>query len=182
MLDAVLETYPDLGPLKAELSRLEAAGVPDPLRYAELLTDFAEMGGYDLEATLQAELGALGYAPDLLERPLSELSGGERRLLRLAAAFARPQTLYLLDEPTNYLDARATAYLTRKIRETEAACLIVSHDRRFLDETVDGVLELERGKLQALPGQLLELLDAKRNRVRGAGQKERQAEARDCRA
>ena len=152
VLDAALATYPDLGPLRAELSRLEAAGVPDPLRYAELLTDFAELGGYDLEASLQAELGALGYAPDLLERPLSELSGGERRLLRLVAAFARPQALYLLDEPTNYLDERATAYLTRKIRETEAACLIVSHDRRFLDETVDGVLELGRGSLRRYRG------------------------------
>ena len=152
VLDAVLETYPDLGPLRAELSRLEAAGVPDPIRYAELLTDFADAGGYDLEASLQAELGALGYAPNLLERPLSELSGGERRLLRLAAAFARPQALYLLDEPTNYLDERATAYLTRKVRETEAACLIVSHDRRFLDETVDGVLELGRGSLRRYRG------------------------------
>ena len=169
VLDAVLETYPDLGPLKAELSRLEATGVPDPLRYAELLTDFAEMGGYDLEATLQAELGALGYAPDLLKRPLSELSGGERRLLRLAAAFARPQAFYLLDEPTNYLDERATAYLTRKIRETAAACLIVSHDRRFLDETVDGVVRARTRQAEALPGQLLELLDAKRDRVRRAG-------------
>ena len=152
VLEAILETYPDLGPLRAELAQQEAANVPDPLRYAELLAEFAEGGGYTLETILQAELGALGYAPELLERPLSELSGGERRLLRLLAAFARPQSLYLLDEPTNYLDERATSYLTRKIRETEAACLIVSHDRRFLDETVDGVLELERGTLRRYKG------------------------------
>ena len=152
VLDAVLATYPDLGPLRAELVRLEAAGVPDPIRYAELLTDFAEAGGYELATTLQAELGALGYAPDLLARPLTALSGGERRFLRLAAAFARPQALYLLDEPTNYLDARATAYLSRKIQATTAACLIVSHDRQFLDETVDGVLELGRGSLRRYRG------------------------------
>ena len=152
VFDAVLKTYPDLGPLKAELSRLEAAGVPYPLRYAELLADFAAAGGYDLETTLEAELGALGYAPELLARPLAALSGGERRLLRLVAAFARPQAFYLFDEPTNYLDERATAYLVRKIRETEAACLIVSHDRRFLDETVDGVLELGRGSLRRYRG------------------------------
>ena len=152
VLEAVLATYPDLGPLRATLSQQEAVGVPDPFRYAELLTEFAEAGGYTLEATLQAELGALGYAPELLERPLTELSGGERRLLRLVAAFSRPQMLYLLDEPTNYLDGRATDYLTRKIRETDAACLIVSHDRRFLDETVDGILELERGGLRRYRG------------------------------
>ncbi len=152
VLGAALSTYPDLGPLRTQLSRLEAAGVPDPLRYADLLTEFAERGGYDVETTLQAELGAFGYDPDLLGRPLNELSGGERRLLRLMAAFARPQALYFFDEPTNYLDERATAYLTHKIRETPAACLVVSHDRRFLDETVGGTLELERGVLRRYAG------------------------------
>ncbi len=152
VLETILGTYPDLGPLREEIAQQEVAGVPDPLRYAELLTQFAEADGYGPETTLQAELGTLGYAPELLDRPLTELSGGERRLLRLLAAFARPQALYLLDEPTNYLDERATAYLTRKIRETEAACLIVSHDRRFLDETVDGVLELKRGTLRRYKG------------------------------
>jgi len=152
VLDAALESYPDLGPLKAEMAQQEAAGVPEPLCYAELLAGFAEAGGYALEATLQTELGALGYDPELLARPLTELSGGERRLLRLVAAFARPHALLLLDEPTNYLDERATYYLTRKIRETEAACLIVSHDRRFLDGTVDAVLELERGSLRRYRG------------------------------
>ncbi len=152
VLDAILGTYPDLGPLRAQLRGLEAAGVPDPLLYAELLAGFAERGGFAVEAALQAELGALGYAPELLGRPLSALSGGERRLLKLASAFARPQALYLLDEPTNYLDERATAYLTRKVRETAAALLIVSHDRRFLDETVSSVLELERAQVRRYSG------------------------------
>ena len=152
VLGAALSTYPDLGPLRAQLLGLEAAGVPDPLRYADLLTEFAERGGYDVEPALQAELGSLGYDPDLLERPLTDLSGGERRLVRLAAAVARPQALYFFDEPPNYLAERATAYLTRKIRATAAACLVVSHDRRFLDETVSGTLELERGSLRRFRG------------------------------
>ncbi|CAA9577353.1 MAG: COG0488: ATPase components of ABC transporters with duplicated ATPase domains [uncultured Truepera sp.] len=179
VVDAVLETYPDLGPLRAELSRLEAAGVPDPLRYADLLAEFAEGGGFVVEVALQAELAALGYAPDeLLARPLTDLSGGERRLLRLVAAFARPQALYLLDEPTNYLDERATAYLTRKLRETDAACLIVSHDRHFLDETVDGVLELERGGLRRYSGTYSSFWEQKeteyRDRARRAGKLKRE--------
>ena len=152
VLEAVLETYPELGPLRAELSQQETAHIPEPLRYAELLSEFAAAGGYELEATLHAELSTLGYDPDLLKRPLTELSGGERRFLRLVAAFARPQAFYLLDEPTNYLDERATAYLTRKLRETAAAFLIVSHDRQFLDKTVDSVVELERGNLRRYRG------------------------------
>lgn len=152
VLDAALATYPDVGPLRQALRAQEAAGVPDPLRYAELLTEFAERGGFELETTLHTELGALGYDPDLLARPLHELSGGERRLLWLTAAFARPQALYFLDEPTNYLDERGAAYLTRKVREAPAACLVVSHDRRFLDETATGTLELARGSLRRFRG------------------------------
>ena len=178
VLDALLGSYPDLGPLREHLTSLEAAGVPDPMRYAELLGAFAERGGYDLEATLQAELGTLGYPPELLARSLTDLSGGERRLLRLVAAFARPQPLLLLDEPTNYLDERATAYLTRKLQETAAACLIVSHDRRFLDETVGSVVELERGTLRRYSGNYSSFWAQKeteyRDRVRQAGRLKRE--------
>ncbi len=178
VLEAALGAYPDLGPVRAELSSLEAAGVPDPMRYAELLSTFAERGGYDLEATLQTELGTLGYPPELLARPLTDLSGGERRLLKLVAAFARPQALLLLDEPTNYLDERATAYLTRKVQETAAACLIVSHDRRFLDETVSSVVELERGGLRRHSGNYSSFREQKeteyRDRVRQAGKLKRE--------
>ncbi len=178
VLDAVLGSYPDLELLHAERLRSEAAGVPDPLRYADLLATFAERGGYDVEATLQAELGALGYTPELLARPLTDLSGGERRLLRLVAAFARPQTLLLLDEPTNYLDERATAYLTRKVQDSAAACLIVSHDRRFLDDTVGSVLELERGGLRRYSGNYSSFWAQKeteyRDRVRQAGKLKRE--------
>ncbi|MDQ3399244.1 MAG: ATP-binding cassette domain-containing protein, partial [Deinococcota bacterium] len=151
-LDAVLATLPDLGPLRAELSQMEGSGVPDPLRYAELLAVFAERGGYEVEAALESELGAFGYDPELLKRPLASLSGGERRLLRLVAAFAHPREFYLLDEPTNHLDDRAVGYLTRKLQETPAACLIVSHNRYFLDETVGAVVELGRGELRRYNG------------------------------
>ena len=178
VLDAAVSSYPDLGPVRRELRAQEAAGVPDPLRYADLLSSFAERGGYELETALQTELGGLGYDPDLLERPLSALSGGERRLLRLVAAFVRPQALYFFDEPTNYLDERATAYLTRKIRESPAACLVVSHDRRFLDETVDGVLELSRGSLRRFPGNYSSFWGQKeteyQDRVRRSGKLKRE--------
>lgn len=152
VLGAVLATYPDLGPLRAEMGQLEDQGVPDPLRYADLLSLFAERGGYEVETSLQKALGGLGYGPDSLGRPLSSFSGGQRRLLRLAAAFVRPAGLLLLDEPTNYLDERATAQLAAWIRESGATCLIVSHDRKFLDETVTDVLELERGSLNRYSG------------------------------
>jgi len=152
VLDALMMSFPDLGPLQARLRRMEREGVPDPLAYAEGLSAFAERGGYEVRARLEADLELLGLPPELLERPLAALSGGERRMVRLVAAFARPQGLHLLDEPTNYLDARGVRYLTDRVRRTGAACLVVSHDRRFLDETVGVVLELARGKLTRYGG------------------------------
>ena len=71
VLDAVLKTYPDLGPLKAELVRLEAAGVPDPLRYAELLTDFAELGGYDLGGNFASRTRRTRLRPRAVRTPAS---------------------------------------------------------------------------------------------------------------
>ena len=152
VLDALLASLPDLGSLWAELRRMEEAGVPDPLRYAEVLGAFAERGGYEVQGRLEAELDTLDFSPEMLTRSLTELSGGERRLLRLVAAFMTPQSFYLFDEPTNYLDARGVRYLVTRLRETPAACLIVSHDRRFLDETVTGVWELERGQMTRYRG------------------------------
>ena len=150
--DALLTSFPDLGALWKDLRRMERSGVPDPLRYAETLGTFSERGGYEVQQRLEAEATLLELPPDVLERPISFLSGGERRLLRLVAAFVRPQGLYLLDEPTNYLDERGVAYLETRLQETSAACLIVSHDRQFLDNTVTGVWELVRGQLETYSG------------------------------
>ena len=152
VLDALLLSFPDLGPLWADLRQMERSGVPDPLRYADILNAFAERGGYEVQGRLEADFTALEFPPDILDRPLTTLSGGERRLLRLVAAFARPQGLYLLDEPTNYLDERGVIYLETHLREASGACLIISHDRQFLDHTVNAVWELERGQLTRYSG------------------------------
>lgn len=152
VLDALLRSFPDLGPLWTDFRKTEGSGVPDPLRYADTLSAFAERGGYEVRFGLEAELTSLGFPADMIERPLHTLSGGERRLLRLVAALNRPQGLYLLDEPTNYLDERGVRYLEAHLRETAAACLIISHDRQFLDHTVNAVWELERGELSRYSG------------------------------
>ncbi len=166
VLDALLLNFPDLGPLWAELKAVERSGVPDPLRYADTLSAFAERGGYEVQRRLEAELTALEFPADTLARPLATLSGGERRLLRLVAAFSRPQGLYLLDEPTNYLDERGVRHLETRLRETSAACLIVSHDRKFLDNTVSAVWELERGGLTRYSGSYTSFRHTKEVRYR----------------
>ncbi|HEX7021646.1 MAG TPA: ABC-F family ATP-binding cassette domain-containing protein [Trueperaceae bacterium] len=148
---SLLEPWPDLARLHAGMMRMEAAGLPDPLQYAERVAAFHAQGGYEQLAQAEKTLAAFGLAATL-ERPLAALSGGERRLLRLASVTAAAAGLTLLDEPTNYLDAVATERLIAAICASDRAFVIVSHDRWFLDQTVGRILELERGGLESYHG------------------------------
>ena len=152
VLEALLESRPDLLALHQEIQTLELSGLAEPLRYADAVAEFAERGGYELVQRLEAELSALGFAEGTLERTAASLSGGERRLLRLVSAFLQAADLLILDEPTNYLDETATAFLIEKINTFSGACLVVSHDRWFLDQTVAKVLELEHRQVTIYSG------------------------------
>ncbi|GKV55177.1 ABC transporter ATP-binding protein [Sporosarcina sp. NCCP-2222] len=79
-------------------------------------------------------------------------SGGERMKIRLSAALSRNSQLVLLDEPTNHMDAESLEELVRVINQKQATYLIVSHDRHFIDQTADYVLELEDGKMTVYTG------------------------------
>lgn len=89
-----------------------------------------------------------------LEGPLSELSGGWQTRVKLAALLLHEPNLLLLDEPTNFLDLRTQILLEHFIREFNQACLVVSHDRAFLQATCDQTLDLSRGKLTMFPGKV----------------------------
>ncbi len=89
-----------------------------------------------------------------LEGPLSELSGGWQTRVKLAALLLHEPNLLLLDEPTNFLDLRTQILLEHFIREFNQACLVVSHDRTFLQATCDQTLDLSRGKLTMFPGKV----------------------------
>jgi ATP-binding cassette, subfamily F, member 3 len=89
-----------------------------------------------------------------LEGPVAKLSGGWQTRVKLAALLLHEPNLLLLDEPTNFLDLRTQILLEHFLRELQAACLIVSHDRAFLASTCDHTLDLSRGKLTAFPGKV----------------------------
>lgn len=94
-----------------------------------------------------------------LEGPLSELSGGWQTRVKLAALLLHEPNLLLLDEPTNFLDLRTQILLEHFLRHYKRACLIVSHDRAFLNSTCDHTLDLTRGKLTMYPGPINAYLD-----------------------
>ena len=140
--------------LHGELERLEARlHEPDALAvYGEKQERFGSLGGWALHAQLDGARDALGIAHVPLDAPLGTLSGGEAARALLAGVLLARPTILLLDEPTNHLDLDGLAWLEDFLEQFPGAVLVVSHDRRFLDETVSGVLELEGGELYAYEG------------------------------
>lgn len=123
--------------------------VPSPERLtAEVLEDLCP----EAESwRFSRELGLLGVEEEALWRPFSTLSNGERTKTLLAALFLREGRFPLIDEPTNHLDAQGRALVSAYLRR-QRGFILVSHDRRFLDECVDHILSLNRADVQVQSG------------------------------
>jgi len=110
------------------------------------------MGGYDGRARAGRLLHGLGFKSDAHEKSVAEFSGGWRGRLNLARALMAPSDLLLLDEPTNHLDLDAVLWLEQWLRRYPRTLMVISHDREFLDGTVDHVLHLEQGGARLYAG------------------------------
>ncbi len=135
-----------------EMDRLLEENTPQSLeRYGELLSLYQAHEGYRLQELMERELGRLGVQPEVLERPLGTLSQGERTKLMLAALFLKKNSFLLIDEPTNHLDEEGRKTLAAYLRQ-KSGFILVSHDRRFVDEIVDHVLSVNRKTIEVQRG------------------------------
>jgi ATP-binding cassette, subfamily F, member 3 len=103
---------------------------------------------------------------DYLDGPVAKLSGGWQTRLKLAALLLHEPNLLLLDEPTNFLDLRTQILLEHFLRDYREACLVVSHDRAFLNATCSHTLDLTRGKLTMFPGKIDAFLEYQQERLK----------------
>jgi macrolide transport system ATP-binding/permease protein len=111
--------------------------------YGEIAARFEDRGGYSIEARTDEVLASLGVAYLTQDRPVAELSGGEKARLALAALLLAAPDILLLDEPTNDLDNRALAWLEGYLKAYNGAVLFVTHDRDFIDAVGTAILELD---------------------------------------
>ena len=118
----------------------------------ELLERYGRLGGPGLEARIRSILHALGFREPDFDRPVEELSGGQRKLVGLAARVISQPDVLLLDEPDNHLDLDGKQYLEQFLRAYPGGVVLVSHDRYLLDLIVDEIVELEGGTLSRFPG------------------------------
>ena len=163
------------GKLKAAVERFNAIsllfGEPmDDEQMDKLLTEQAtlqeeiEAGeGWDLDRRIEIALDALGCPP--AEANVEKLSGGERRRVALCRLLLEKPDILLLDEPTNHLDAESVAWLERTLRDYAGTVMVITHDRYFLDNVTNWILEIERGRGYPFEGNYSSWLAQKRKRL-----------------
>ena len=149
-LEYVLDGDAELRQIERELQEAEVAH--DGARQAELHAHFEAIDGYSARARAGKLMSGLGFAPDQLERPVAEFSGGWRVRLNLARALMCRSDLLLLDEPTNHLDLDAVLWLEQWLRAYPGTLLIISHDRDVLDNVVDRIAHIDQCRITLYAG------------------------------
>ncbi|AXY21669.1 MULTISPECIES: energy-dependent translational throttle protein EttA [Komagataeibacter] len=129
--------------------------------------------GWELDRKLEIALEALRCPP--ADSPVDKLSGGERRRVALCRLLLEKPDLLLLDEPTNHLDAESVSWLEKTLRDYEGTVMVITHDRYFLDNVTNWILELERGRGYPFEGNYSSWLTQKRKRL---AQEEKEESAR----
>ena len=168
----VMEAF---GPLKTAMERFNAISekFAEPMEEDEMNTLLAEQAelqekidaedGWDLDRRIEIALDALRCpAP---ESGIEKLSGGERRRVALCRLLLEKPEMLLLDEPTNHLDAESVAWLEKTLRDYTGTVMVITHDRYFLDNVTNWILEIERGRGYPFEGNYSSWLSQKRKRL-----------------
>jgi ATP-binding cassette ChvD family protein len=136
----------------------------------DLQTDLDHANAWDLDARLDQAMDALRCPPP--DELVDHLSGGERRRVALCKLLLQQPDLLLLDEPTNHLDAESVQWLESHLANYSGAVLAVTHDRYFLDNVAEWILELDRGKTHPYEGNYSTYLETKQQRLVVEGRKD----------
>jgi ATP-binding cassette ChvD family protein len=151
--------------------------VDDPDEMQQLLDEMGELqekldhaNAWDLDSQLEMAMDALRLPPG--DADVTVLSGGERRRVALCKLLLQQPDLLLLDEPTNHLDAESVEWLEKHLAQYPGAVLAVTHDRYFLDNVAEWILELDRGRAFPYEGNYSTYLELKAARLKVEGQKD----------
>lgn len=162
------EVFSSLIAMEKELMKRaeELAVSPDDKKieeYSRLEEEFKDKGGYTYQSEMKTVLYGFGFGEDDIDRPLSSFSGGEKTKIAFAKLLLEKPDLLLLDEPTNHLDLSTIEWLEAYLSKYKKAMVLVSHDRVFLDRTVNTVYELEYGSIRRYSGNYSSFVEQKKN-------------------
>ncbi len=185
LVEEATAAFQPLLDLKAEMHSLEeqlgepgiseAEGERRLWRYSELQDAFRNQDGYTIDLKVATVLQGLGFDRSEFDRPTETFSGGWQMRIALAKLLLGQPNLLLLDEPTNHLDVESVAWLERHLQEYPGTVVAITHDRYFLDNAAEWILELDRGRGIPWKGNYSSWLEQKQKRL---AVEEKQASAR----
>ena len=183
MLDEIRGAYKEILDVKEKLdfaqAKMEANQTEENIKeYTNLLDTLNNLGGFYFEREYEAAIKHFGFSEADKQKPLNEFSGGQRTKIAFLKLLLSKPDILLLDEPTNHLDIEAVKWLEGYLKEYKKAFAVVSHDRMFLDNTVDTVYEIENGKIHKYVGNYTRFVQLKKE-LRAQQLKEYEAQQKE---
>ena len=177
VLENVQEGVAETMGMLARFNEISAEMANPDADYDKLLTEMGNLqeqldhrNAWDLDSQLEQAMDALRCPPP--EADVKVLSGGERRRVALCKLLLQQPDLLLLDEPTNHLDAESVLWLEQHLSKYPGTVVAITHDRYFLDNVAQWILELDRGRAYPYEGNYSTYLDTKATRLKIEGQKD----------
>ena len=167
--DVLRSAYAGLMKIRRQMERLEHemanGATPEQLREYDTLTNrFQSGGGYEMDVDVDKICNGLGISREQREQEFMSLSGGEKTRVNLARLLLEKTDILLLDEPTNHLDLRSVEWLEQYINAFKGTVLAISHDRYFIDQVADRVIEITDGHAEFYSGNYSFYMDEKQAR------------------
>ena len=167
LINEIRDAYSEIIRMRDEIEKLRIQMDNSPTeelieKYTLLLDVFTNNGGFYFEKEYEAAIKRFGFTDEDKIRPLSSFSGGQRTKIAFLKLLLSKPDLLLLDEPTNHLDIEAVEWLEGYLSSYKKAVVIVSHDRMFLDKTVNTIYEIERGKTYKYNGNYSHFIEQKK--------------------
>ena len=171
ILEEVLNTYPEVRDLEGKILTLSEAISKDHnnMELINKLGDaqhrFESLGGWNLEDKAKKILSGLGFSDEKFTQPMDVFSGGWRMRVALASILLEEPDILFLDEPTNHLDLEATIWLELFLSNWKGGLVMISHDRAFLDRSINNILEIDLKKITLYHGNYTKFTEEKALRM-----------------
>jgi len=171
ILEEVLNTYPEVRDLEGKILSLSEAISKDHnnMELINKLGDaqhrFESLGGWNLEDKAKKILSGLGFSDEKFTQPMDVFSGGWRMRVALASILLQEPDILFLDEPTNHLDLEATIWLELFLSNWRGGLVMISHDRSFLDRSINNILEIDLKKITLYHGNYTKFTEEKALRM-----------------